>query len=77
MDEVSGRACALILESALERGGTEAVLLDGLSFRSGELRRPHSRIDWDEFTVFLERCRTCLGGMETLDELGAQHVGQP
>ena len=77
MDEVSGRACALIRESALERGGTEAVLLDGLSFRSGELRRPHSRIDWDEFTIFLERCRTCLGGMEALDELGALHVGQP
>ena len=77
MDEVSGRACALILESALERGGTEATLLDGLSFRSDDLRRSHHRIDWDEFTIFLERCRTCLGGMEALDELGALHVGQP
>ncbi|MEE9279416.1 MAG: histidine kinase dimerization/phospho-acceptor domain-containing protein, partial [Myxococcota bacterium] len=77
MDEVSGRACALTFDSTVERGGSAVELLDGLSFTAEDLRRSRSRVSWDEFAIFLERCRDSLGGPEALTELAAEHVGQP
>ncbi len=77
MDEVSGRVCLLILESTLEKGGSEEELLAGLSLTANDLRQPRGRVGWEEFTTLLERCRDGLGGLEALDELGARHLGEP
>ena len=67
--EVGSPILLALLIPCRRRGLPVDAFFQGLKVRPADLDDPDSRLDWDEFTIIVDRVHACAGGDEALQSL--------
>lgn len=76
MSTVSGAACRPIVMELQQRGFAPEMLIEGLPYEPADLQKPNFSMDWESFTILLERAAKLLGGPHAIEDLAFRNTSR-